>query len=94
MEVANKENFMKKMELLPEYRQQEVLDFLEFVFERFLNEIETANKNQTEKDENFTVSKELKEFLEYRLEQAELNRDKAISSEEYDEKIREKYNWQ
>lgn len=93
METAIEENLLKNLNYFQKNRQQEVLDFLDFVFERFLDELEEKDNNQTENEEAFIVTDELREFLNYRLKQAKLHRDKAITSEEFDKKIKEKYNW-
>ncbi|MEM7184600.1 MAG: hypothetical protein AAF518_27135 [Spirochaetota bacterium] len=93
MKTALEENLLRKFELLSKTRQQEVIDFLDFVFERFLDEIEENDKKPIENEEDFVVTEELREFLNYRLKRASLHRDKAITSEEFDKKIKEKYNW-
>ncbi len=50
------ETFIKKFDLLPKYRKQEVIDFLDFVFDKHLESLD-------EKAEESPASDELKQFL-------------------------------
>jgi len=64
---------LNKVELLPERFQQQIVDYIDFLTERYLN----FKRVEVQQETDFILTDEIKEILDYRIAHHEANENKA-----------------
>ena len=82
------ELLLDKFEVLPENMRLQVLDFVDFLYDKYVDDNLDGNE-----DEKVELSDELKAFLDARIASMRENPEKNITFEESIERINKKYGW-
>ncbi len=79
-----------KIELLPENIQQQIIDYIDFLTNKYLKTV----KNELESDEDIELSNEIKELLDKRIAHHEQNKYKAKDAMDVLNDIAQKYGYE
>ncbi len=84
------EVILDKIKLLPENLQQQVMDYVDFITNKYLKELVSDVENETDLE----INDSLKELLDNRVEHHELNKYKAKSAMDVINDIAQKYGYE